>query len=197
MVTEKQNKLILPTGYLSYSQCMMWLQNPARYRSEYFEGQDKLDTKYLRFGKGSAQARERRDLKPGEITELKVEVNIKGVPVLSYIDLYDGNRHIFEEDKTGKVAWTQSRVQKHEQLPFYATVLRAKYGKMPLSCTLNWFQTNENNEQGGLQNEIEFTGVEKSFIREFDERECDRIEDMIVKVANEISDAYKKFIQEI
>lgn len=197
MENQSQNKLLLPTGYVSYSQCMMWLQNPERYRKEYFDGQDKLDTKYLRFGKGAAQARENRVLKPGEITEFEVRVDVRGVPVLSFIDFYDSNNNIFEEDKTGKHPWTQSRVQKHEQLPFYATVLRAKTGKMPQSCKLNWFQTKENDEVGGLQNEIEFTGVEKPFTREFDERECDRIEDMIVKVANEISEAYKQYIQEI
>lgn len=190
-------KLILPTGYLSYSQWVMWRQNESRYHNEYFAGKEKLDTKYLRFGKGAAQVRENRVLKPGEQTELEIRVDIKGVPVLSYIDFYDGNNHVFEEDKTGKEPWTQSRVQRHEQLPFYATVLKAKTGIMPKSCTLNWFQTKENKDGSGLQNEIEFTGVEKSFTREFDERECDRIEDSIEKVANEISDAYKKFIEEI
>lgn len=188
-------KITLPKFYLSYSQMTCWLQNPERYKREYFENSDKLDTKYLRFGKASAKRREERELKPGERTEYEIEVNIKGIPILSYIDFYDSNNNIFEEDKTGKVPWTSVKVHKHEQLPFYATVLRAKIGKMPQSCTLNWFQTREQ-EGGGLQNEIEYTGIEKSFTREFDESECDRIEDLILKVAEEISEAYKKFIEE-
>lgn len=188
--------LILPKLHLSYSQMTMWMQNPSRYRREYFENQDKLETKYLRFGKGAAKAREGRSVKPGEFPEYEVRVEIKGVPILSFIDFYDGNNHIFEEDKTSKIPWTQTKVQQHEQLPFYCAVLRAKHGIMPQSCILNWFETREH-EGGGLQNDIEFTGVEKSFTREFDERECDRIEELIAKVAEEISEAYIKFIEEI
>lgn len=188
-------KIILPKAYLSYSQIMMWMQNPARYKREYFENEEKLDTKYLRFGKGAAQAREDREVKEGEFPEYEIMAYIKGVPVLSFLDFYDSNNHIFEEDKTGKVPWTQTKVQKHEQLPFYATMLRAKTGKMPESCILNWFETREQ-EGAGFQNEIEFTGVVKSFKREFDERECDRIEELILKVAEEISEAYQNYIRE-
>jgi len=171
------------------------MQNPARYKREYFENEEKLDTKYLRFGKGAAQAREGREVKEGEFPEYEIMAYIKGVPVLSFLDFYDSNNHIFEEDKTGKVPWTQTKVQKHEQLPFYATMLRAKTGKMPESCILNWFETREQ-EGAGFQNEIEFTGVVKSFKREFDERECDRIEELILKVAEEISEAYQNYIRE-
>jgi len=188
-------KLILPKNYLSYSAMTMWLQNKARYIKEYFEGGEKLDSKYLRFGKESAKTRENREVKPGEFPELELEVIIKGVPILSKIDFYDSNTHTFEEDKTGKCPWTPVRVQKHEQLPFYATVLRAKYGKKPERCTLNWFETKEAKE-GGLHNEIEFTGLVKSFDREFDESECDRMEDLILKVAEEISEAYQQYIKD-
>jgi hypothetical protein len=188
-------KIILPKNYLSYSAMTMWLQNEARYRREYFEGGEKLDSKYLRFGKESARTRENRDVKPGEFPEYEIEVTIRGIPILAKIDFYDSNTHTFEEDKTGKHPWTRSRVQKHEQLPFYATVLRAKHGKMPEKCKLNWFETRDGKE-GGLQNDIEFTGEVKSFEREFDESECDRIEDLILKVAEEISEAYQQYIKE-
>jgi len=49
-----QNKLILPKPWLSWSQLTCWNSNPTRYRREYFECGKKLDTKYLRFGKGIA-----------------------------------------------------------------------------------------------------------------------------------------------
>ena len=49
------DKLILPKGYLSYSAMTMWLKSRDRFHREYFEDSDKLDTKFLRFGKGIAQ----------------------------------------------------------------------------------------------------------------------------------------------
>lgn len=193
---EDSNKLLLPCGYCSYSQWKMWLTNPARYKKEYFEGGDKLNTKYLKFGKTAAELREKREVKQSEIPELEVKVNVREVPVLSYIDCYDNKEHIFYEDKTGKIAWTDSKVQKHEQLPFYATVLKWKYGTMPEKCILTWFETKDS-EQSGLCNEIEFTGYEKEFTRYFDEREVERIETSIVKVANEISIAYKQYLNNL
>ena len=50
-----QDKLLLPKPHLSWSQLSCWLSNPNRYFREYFEAGDKLDTKYLRFGKGVAK----------------------------------------------------------------------------------------------------------------------------------------------
>ena len=193
-----EDKLLLPTSYISFTQWQMWLKSPERYKREYFEGEDKLDTKYLRFGKGAAEAREKRELKEGEITELELKVEIGGVPVLGYIDCYNSKEHYFEEEKTGKVPWTESKVQKWEQLPFYATLLKWKYGTMPDHCVLHWFETKDQDEdQGGLQNDIEFTGYEKEFRRDFDEREILRIEESIVKVAHEISESYKKYLENL
>lgn len=188
--------IILPKNYLSYSAMTCWLTNKERFRREYFENAEKLETKYLHFGKMAAKAREGRELKPGEITEYEIRVEIKGVPILSYLDFYDSNNNIFEEDKTGKQPWTHTRVHQHEQLVYYATALRAKTGKMPQSCTLNWFETREH-EGGGLHYDgVEFTGLVKNFPRVLDERECDRMEELILKVAEEISEAYKKYIEE-
>lgn len=48
--TSKYPTLILPKGYLSWSQKSCWDTNPVRYAKEYFEAGDRLDTRYLRFG---------------------------------------------------------------------------------------------------------------------------------------------------
>ena len=190
------DKLLLPTSYISFTQWQMWLKSPERYAKEYFEGGQKLNTKYLIFGKGAAEAREKRELKDGEITELELKVDVQGVPVLGYIDCYCSNEHYFREEKTGKVPWTESKVQKWEQLPFYATLLKWKYGTMPDHCVLHWFETKDA-EESGLCNDIEFTGYEKEFTRYFDSREVERIENSIVKVANEISLAYQKYLKNL
>lgn len=203
------SKYILPKGYLSYSAMTCWMTNQLRFRREYFEQGDKLDTKYLRFGKGIAKMIEEGkhktllpDLIVYEFPEFEIQCNVKGVEILSFIDNYDPTNNVFREIKTGKHAWTQSKVQKHEQLLFYATALKHSVGKMPEYCDLDWLETKEGAVEvedfwRSNEKEVNLTGKMVSFHREFDEREIERMEDLIVKVAEEISEAYLKFIQEI
>jgi len=180
----------------------MWKKNPDRYKREYFENADKLDTKYLRFGKESAERRENRELAIGEFTEYEIKVSMLGVPILSKVDFYDSINHIFEEDKTGKVPWTQAKVQKHEQLPFYAMALKHQTGVMPHKCTLVWIETAEVSDEtepfwAEVDKQVRETGKVVKFERYFDPREIERLEQDVLQVANEISDAYTKWISEI
>jgi hypothetical protein len=50
--------MILPKPHISWSQINCWMTNPSRFRKEYFENSDKLDSRYLRFGKGFARIME-------------------------------------------------------------------------------------------------------------------------------------------
>ena len=204
-----QNKLILPKNHLSWSAINCWMTNKERFRREYFENAGRLDTKYLRFGKGIAKMIEdgtHKDLLPGLLVydkpEHELRAEIMGVPMLAYIDSYDSVNNVFLEYKTGKIPWTQAKVQKHDQLTLYATMLKAITGEMPEYCDLIWIETQE----GGAETEdfwreneraINVTGNIIPFRREFDEREIDRMEFVIVKAAEEISEAYQKFIKEI
>jgi len=195
--------LLLPRGYLSYSQMTCWKSSPARYRREYFENGKKLDSKYLRFGKQFAQM-----LEDGQIAQIprysapehEIKTIIGNVPCLSFIDSYEPTEHIFIEYKTGKIPWTQSKVQKHEQLVFYATALKSVTGIMPQYCHLIWIPTEEN--QGTefwdkVDKRVMLSDKEPMiFKREFDEREIVRMEKEIVKVALQISVAYRAFIEE-
>jgi hypothetical protein len=206
---EQEHKIILCKPYLSWSQLNVWLTNPGRYRREYFENLDKLDTKYLRFGKGIAKMIEEGrhkellpDLPTYQVPEFEIKTKVKDIQVLSYLDSYDPENNVFLEFKTGTQPWDQARVQKHDQLLFYATALKWANGKMPAYCDLVWIETRVGgmpsddfwHENDGLVN---CTGKIKSFHREFDEREVERMEELIVKCATEISEAYLKFIQEI
>lgn len=202
-------KLILPHGYISWTQVYCWLSNPARYHREYIEGKNKLDTKYLRFGKGIAEMIEKgkhKELLPELIVydcrEYEIRTKVNDVPILSYLDDYDKEKNIFREKKTGKIPWTMAKVQKHDQLVFYATALKWFCGKMPEECFLDWIETKE----GALEVDdfwrekeemIQVTGKIKSFHRVFDEREIERMEELIVRVAYEISEHYRNFIEEI
>jgi len=202
-------KLILPKPHLSWSQLSCWLSNPTRYRKEYFEAGEKLDTKYLRFGKGIAELVEKglhKELLPDLVVydtpEFEIKTEVLGVPILSYLDSYDSKENVFREYKTGKIPWTKQRVFKTGQLLFYATALKHSCGKIPEYCDLDWIETKEGSievEDFWRSNEkqINTTGIIKSFHRPFDEREIEKMENLIVKVAGEISTAYQEFLKEI
>lgn len=213
----EQNKILLPRTHLSWSQLSIWQSNPDRYRREYFENSAKLDTKFLQFGKGIAKLIEsgkHKELLPGLIVyekpEFEIRTTLAGVPLLSYLDSYDPALNVFMEYKTakrnkdGKDTWTQAKVQKHDQLPFYAVALRALTGKMPEYCDLVMIETKEERPESEIEDfwrsnekEISLTGRMKTFHRDFDERELERMERLIIKCANEISEAYQSWLNEI
>jgi hypothetical protein len=142
------------------------------------------------------------DLIVYDTTEFEIRTQVLGVPILSYIDNYDSKNNVFREVKTGKIPWTQSKVIKHGQLVFYATALKHSCGKIPEYCDLDWLETKEESIDAGdfwRENEkiVQVTGKIKSFHREFDEREIEKMEELIVKSAEEISEAYQEFLREI
>lgn len=202
-------KLILPKPHISWSQLNLWLTSPERYKREVFGGERKLDTKYLRFGKGIAELIESgkyKELLPDlvvyDTSEYEIKCEVAGIPILSYIDDYDKVNNVFREKKTGIHPWTQAKVQKHDQLVFYATALKWSLGKMPEYCDLDWIETKERKEESvDFWREgdkiIEVTGRIISFHREFDEREVERMEQLIIRSATEISEAYVKYIESI
>jgi hypothetical protein len=73
---------------------------------------------------------------------------------------------------------------------------------MPEYCDLDWIETKEGIievDDFWRENEkmLQVTGRIVTFHREFDEREVERMENLIVKCAEQISEAYIKFIEEI
>jgi len=202
--------LLLPKGYLSWSAYSMWKSSPERYKKEYFLGSDRLDTRFLRFGKSIASQIEEGthheilpNLKVYPEVEFQINVDVLGVPILSYLDSYDPANNIFREYKTGlsRNPWTAVKVQKHGQLLFYAVALRALFGKMPEYCHLDWIITQEI-ERGNKafdkgRKDIRITKEIKSFKRTFDERELDKMESELLQAAQDISVAYREFIQNL
>jgi hypothetical protein len=185
------------------------MTNPDRFRREYFECGKKMDTKYLRFGKdvaGLIETGKHKELLPDllvyDTPEFEIRTDVCGVPILSYLDSYDSKNNVFYEFKTGKAPWTQAKVIKHGQLVFYATALKHSTGKIPAYCDLQWIQTKDGKTEGTDfwregEDIINVTGYIKSFHREFDEREIEKMEELIVKSANQISEAYQNFLKEI
>jgi hypothetical protein len=212
---QEGKKLILPKPHLSWSQLSCWIQNPNRYRKEYFENGTKLNSKYLTLGKNIAKLIEdgkHKELLPDLLTydtpEYKIECLVNGVPILSFLDSYnkvgtiDTPANVFREYKTGIIPWTKARVQKHDQLVFYATALKWSIGKIPEYCDLDWIETKETTEMSENfwrdgNKTVNVTGRVVSFHREFDVREIERMEQLITKVAWEISDAYQEYLRDI
>lgn len=240
----KHPTLILPKGYLSWSQMSCWLHSPARYIKEYFEDGDKLDTRYTRFGSRFSKMVEtlgeimahtpdrytaiqklKGDYPMDEnmeavLMELEIEgiseyqignsgkegdrtpvCKVRGlVPILAFLDKY--NRPNIGEYKTGLAPWTLAKVQKHDQLPYYGVGLKWSGQTLPESADLHWIETFEIEEERkdfwrDGEKTIVATGKIKTFHREFDEREFERMEELIIKVAYEISDAYQDHLSQL
>lgn len=237
--------LLLPKGYLSWSQIYTWTTNKARYIKEYFEDAERLDTRYLRFGslfskmvEDLGEIMKRIPNRMMAIQELKknyqidenmelvlMELDIDGiseyqigysgkdgdthpvvkvrgiVPILCFFDKYRPDFSIGEY-KTGLQPWTMARVQKHDQLLMYGVGLKSCGKPLPAYADLHWIETKESQrETTDFWREgekiISATGKIKSFHREFDVREFERMEDTIIKVAWEISDAYQDHLAQI
>ena len=209
--SKKMPKLILPRKYLSWSQMNCFLTSSVRFRKEYFENGPRMTSKYLSFGKEVHKLIEdnkHREILPDltvyEVRELEVRCDVLGVPVLAYIDSYDPDKNVFRDTKTGIIPWDKAKVIKLGQLPFYAVALKHKFGKTPEYAHLDWIETKEEKIDTEVddfwrtnETKLNITGRLLSFQRDFDEREIEKMENLIVKTAEKISESYQLFLKEI
>jgi len=193
-------KILLPRGYLSWSQMWLWETNPKKYKEKYFFGTDQYVTNEMRFGKKFAEAIQTGKSDDKNILkvvksntayknkEYKIECVVKSgkekIPILCFLDSYEDG--FVEEDKTGKTPWTQKRANEHGQIGFYDVALRIKTGKAH-KFKLKWFETEER-EKGNitLTGRVEIFNVEKSTIDYL------KMTARIIKVAKQISEAYQE-----
>lgn len=171
------------------------------------------------FGKKIAEVLEGRDFKDHPslkdipfypISEQKIEVLIGDVPVMGFLDLYEPTTFSFGEIKTGIVSksngppWDKIKVQKHDQLPWYSLMIKTFYGKVNPKCKLIWIPTRFKDVEDqigsrkmvGEGKELELIGETHVFERNIRQWERDRIQDLIVTVAKQISEDYEKYTQE-
>jgi len=62
--------------------------------------------------------------------EYKLELTVRGVPTLMYLDGAKPTKHLIIENKTG-APWTQERADEADQLTFYGAGWYEKTGKLP------------------------------------------------------------------
>lgn len=193
-------KILLPRGYLSWSQIDLWEKSPKRYREKYFLGADQYVTKEMRFGKKFAKARETGKCDDKKILEIaksatayknkeyKLECVVKSgkdeIPILCYLDSYEDG--LVGEDKTGKTPWTQKRADDHGQIKFYNVALRIITGKAH-KFFIRWFETEE--KEKGI---ITLTGRVETFPVEKSTMDYLKMTARIIKVAKQISEAYQE-----
>ncbi len=209
-------KYNLPKNYLSYSAAMLWLKTPDLYRRRYYLNEKPEDNVFMGFGKRIAEVLESRDFKDHPslkdipfypISEHKLEVEIGGVPVMGFLDLYEPTTFSFGEIKTGIVSktngppWDKVKVQAHEQLPWYSLMIKTAYGKVNNKCKLIWIPTRfkdvedqlGSRKMTGQGKELELIGETHVFERSIAEWERKRLKDLIIKCATEISNDFTEF----
>lgn len=169
----------------------------------------------MRFGDAIARAMEAGMTGPAldkipryPVSEYKIETKVNGIPVLAYIDTFDPKKLQFGEFKSGhpsrqgKAPWDAVKVRKHGQLPFYATAIKAKHGKVHRLCHLHWIETEATpmtEDFGGMVMEgtdvraLRLTGRIETFLRKIEMYEITLMEKQIRRVALEISKDYTLF----
>ena len=170
---KKHDEIIkkMPRPYLSWSQLNMWEKDPNLYYQVYFEGLDQFRTKYLELGTRMATALENgfdaeNDpmmemmliyMPTYQIKEFDIKENFEDIPLFGKLDGFDVNNLIVGEYKSGK-KWTQSMVDNHSQLTFYAFLVWLKYKVLPKQIFLHWAQTYE--DENGI---LKLTGHIQTF----------------------------------
>lgn len=78
----------------------------------------------------------------GGTPEAEIWVSYRGWKFRATLDCYVDWAYMDVENKTGKMPWTQDRVNRSDQITFQAWVHWKKYGVPFKSITLNWWNTN-------------------------------------------------------
>lgn len=192
--------MIKEQDYLSWSQYSLWQTSQREFWKRYGLGEDRSANKYFAKGRELGEALE--DNEDGEnstddllalvltevpkldIMEHKVEVELKdGSKILCFLDSCDLLGEEFYEYKSGKIPWTQEKVEKHDQMLFYALSLYIKSGRMRTpDCTLIWVETEQ------TENGLKYTGVVERFTREISIKDVEEFEDKLIKAIQEIED---------
>ena len=129
----------LPRGYLSSSACDLWENNPQNFREKYYLGRGGFHSPYTDFGKWFADDIEKHpDTYPNipkyAVPEFPMKWVIEGVPTLGYLDSFCPFTKSILEYKTsivkGAGSWTPVKVQKWQQLPFYAMTIKEMFGEL-------------------------------------------------------------------
>lgn len=202
--------LDLPKGYLSHSQIELWLRSKADYRKRYYEGRGFYITPEIEFGKMIAEQVEAMhknepvplahpilaDLPRGTHSEYELRCELRGVPVLGFIDSFDDGDLTIHEYKSGKKPWTQGRTDRHPQLKMYAASIRTLRGEYNPYAQLHWLETENYEDEdmidgvGVSTRRIRLTGKLTTFKTTIHINDIIEYENLVERVARDISTDY-------
>jgi len=185
--------------YFSWSQYSLWKSSKKEFYKRYVLGEkskpnvyfDKgselgnyLETGDIPFTSQDGMLEQVGNLIPKlDIMEDKLEVQYEHLNLLAFVDsgALDGTE--FLEYKTGKIPWTQDKVDTHEQLDFYALCYYLRSGQEVIpTCRLYWIETEETDD--GLR----YTGYVEKFERSFTEEDMIHMLGNILKALKEIEE---------
>ena len=198
--------ITLPKNYVSHSQIRAWNSSKThrQYIERYFYGKKFFTTKEIAFGKDVSEQLEIEDLfaaKPEYLDVLmqlprigQAEVELvkqqRGYYTLSFLDRYCYETNTIIEFKTGKVPWTQEKVEKDQQTLFYSWCVERNFGVIP-NVEL-WYMETMDSKTSDFG--IEFTGNVFDFKNKFTDFDIELFEVNLENTVREISKAYKQFL---
>lgn len=158
--------------YLSYSQLRAY--ESGQYEKRYLKG-IKFSTEHTRFGSKVAEGLEdpsQSDLdnieavleKLPELEEREktIETTVDGIRVLGRIDHISLSEREIRDEKTTFKPWTQSKVDKNDQLTFYSMLTRYKYGWIPNTIAIDCLLKGKRVNPETVEEELWLTGEVKS-----------------------------------
>lgn len=187
--------MITNRDYFSWSQFSLFNSSPLQFYKRYGLG-EKLFTPAFDKGKEFADYRETNEI-PHYVDdplletvsklvptlynpEYELNVEFAGIKLKAFLDDVDNDLIEFHEYKTGKEPWDQLKVEKHEQLDFYAFMLYVfSDSKIIPKCTLYWIETEEVEEPDGTK-KLYYTGGVQKFERTFTKKDMINIGAKIV-----------------
>jgi len=141
--------------YVSYSAITLWRQSKDRYRKRYYELERGYTSTEMEFGSQVSRTLETNACSDDvlarvprySVMEQELEVEIDGIRVRGFLDSFDPVKKRFIEYKSGHLSsvgeapWTQAKVEKHMQLPFYSLLIQEIYGEVDDKCHHVWIET--------------------------------------------------------
>ncbi len=202
--------LVLPKGYLSWSQLDLWEKDKAKYKRQYFMGEKSYQNDAMRYGSHISDVFEGK-AKPLDHVEQSVKllaqkcgnpereirVGIKTNYGIVYLygrvdDMEETPGGIFIENKTGTNKWTQKKANSHGQVHFYFVLIGEEKGQRPRHGVLQYLPTEE--ILGINQYHRRLTGEILPFIVEWNMGDEMEIRRRIENAAREIDVEYRAFI---
>lgn len=201
--------IVLPKGYLSWSQLDLWERNPEQYKKQYFLGEKSFENDAMRYGTHISNMFEGKE-KPLDHVEQSLlllaqkfgnpEREVRVTLESSYGNIYlygkidDMEETVggqFLERKTGVGKWSQKKANNHGQVHMYFLMVKLEKGTQPRQAILEYLPTEE--IIGINQYHRRVTGEIVPIIVEWNIGDEIEIRRRIENAAREISTAFRAF----